>query len=107
MADALRTLGVTIHDIDNNIDSGWRVEPGHFGGGVIDTGLAGTVMRFVPPIAALAEGAITFDGDDYARERPMWALIDGLRQAGVVIDDSGRGRLPSPSAAPARYRAGR
>src|SRR6201996_3804314 len=90
MADALRTLGTTIPDITN----GWRVEPGRFGGGVVDTGLAGTVMRFVPPAAALADGAVTFDGDDYARERPMWALIDGLRQAGVVIEDSGRGRMP-------------
>ena len=60
MADALRTLGVTITDIAN----GWRVEPARFGGGVIDTGLAGTVMRFVPPVAALADGAVTFDGDD-------------------------------------------
>jgi 3-phosphoshikimate 1-carboxyvinyltransferase len=90
MADALRTLGVSITDIDN----GWHVEPSRFQGGVIDTGLAGTVMRFVPPVAALADGAVTFDGDDYARERPMWALIEGLRQAGAVIEDSGRGRMP-------------
>jgi 3-phosphoshikimate 1-carboxyvinyltransferase len=90
MADALRTLGVSITDLAN----GWRVEPRRFGGGVVDTGLAGTVMRFVPPVAALADGPVTFDGDDYARERPMWALIEGLRQAGVVLDDSGRGRMP-------------
>jgi 3-phosphoshikimate 1-carboxyvinyltransferase len=90
MADALRTLGATITDIEN----GWHVEPGRFGNGVIDTGLAGTVMRFVPPVAALANGGVTFDGDDYARERPMWALIDGMRQAGAVIEDAGRGRLP-------------
>ena len=90
MADALRTLGVRIVDIEN----GWRVEPARFGGGVIDTGLAGTVMRFVPPIAALADGVVTFDGDDQARDRPMWALIDGLRQAGAVVDDASRGRMP-------------
>jgi 3-phosphoshikimate 1-carboxyvinyltransferase len=90
MADALRTLGVRIVDIEN----GWRVEPARFGGGVIDTGLAGTVMRFVPPVAALADGVVTFDGDDQARDRPMWALIDGLRQAGAVVDDAGRGRMP-------------
>jgi 3-phosphoshikimate 1-carboxyvinyltransferase len=90
MADALRTLGVSITDLTN----GWQVKPARLSGGVVDTGLAGTVMRFVPPIAALAEGPVTFDGDDYARERPMWALIEGLRQAGVVLDDSGRGRMP-------------
>ncbi|HKC29277.1 MAG TPA: 3-phosphoshikimate 1-carboxyvinyltransferase, partial [Jatrophihabitans sp.] len=62
--------------------------------GTVDTGLAGTVMRFVPPLAGLADGAVTFDGDAYARERPMATLLDGLRQAGVDVDDAGRGGLP-------------
>jgi 3-phosphoshikimate 1-carboxyvinyltransferase len=90
MADALRTLGARIVDEGDT----WVVTPGALRGGVIDTGLAGTVMRFVPPIAALADGAVTFDGDEHARERPMATLLDGLRQAGVVVDDDGRGHLP-------------
>lgn len=90
MADALRELGITVGDEGD----AWRVVPGPMNGGVVDTGLAGTVMRFVPPIAALAHGAVTFDGDERARERPMWTLIEALRQAGVVIDDAGRGRMP-------------
>jgi 3-phosphoshikimate 1-carboxyvinyltransferase len=90
MAQALTNLGAEV--VDDGTD--WVVTPGALHGAVIDTGLAGTVMRFVPPVAALAEGAVTFDGDDYARERPMWTLIDGLRQAGATIDDAGRGRLP-------------
>jgi 3-phosphoshikimate 1-carboxyvinyltransferase len=90
MADALRTLGVEI--ADDGAD--WLVTPGPLHGGAVDTGLAGTVMRFVPPLAALAEGDVTFDGDAYARERPMATLLDGLRQAGVEVDDGGRGRLP-------------
>jgi 3-phosphoshikimate 1-carboxyvinyltransferase len=94
MADALRTLGVSIVDLENDPTHGWRVEPRRLTGGVIDTGLAGTVMRFVPPLATLADAPVTFDGDDYARERPMWALIDGLRQAGAVVDDAGRARMP-------------
>jgi 3-phosphoshikimate 1-carboxyvinyltransferase len=89
MVDALRTLGVSIDDGDT-----WAVLPGPFQGGVVETGLAGTVMRFVPPLAALADAPATFDGDDRARERPMWTLIEALRQAGVVVDDAGRGRLP-------------
>ena len=90
MADALRAVGASVTD-----DGGdWLVAPGPLHGGVIDTGLAGTVMRFMPPIAALADGPVTFDGDSYARERPMATLIDGLRQAGAVVDDDGRGRLP-------------
>jgi 3-phosphoshikimate 1-carboxyvinyltransferase len=90
MAQALVNLGARIEDDGPD----WIVTPGDLHGAVIDTGLAGTVMRFVPPVAALATGAVTFDGDDYARERPMWTLIDGLRQAGAQIDDAGRGRMP-------------
>lgn len=90
MADALRTLGA---DIDDD-GASWVVTPRPLRGGSVDTGLAGTVMRFVPPIAALADGAVTFDGDEYARERPMATLLDGLRQAGAVVDDGGRGSLP-------------
>jgi len=48
----------------------------------------------VPPVAALADDAVTFDGDEYSRERPMATLIDGLRQAGALVDDDGRGHLP-------------
>jgi 3-phosphoshikimate 1-carboxyvinyltransferase len=51
-------------------------------------------MRFVPPVAALASGVSHFDGDPEARRRPMAPLLDGLRQAGVEVDDGGRGRLP-------------
>jgi 3-phosphoshikimate 1-carboxyvinyltransferase len=90
MAAALRTLGVDVRDDGTD----WVITPGPLGGGTIDTGLAGTVMRFVPPIAALGVGDVFFDGDPYARERPMATLLDGLRQAGVTIDDDGRGRLP-------------
>lgn len=90
MVDALRALGV---DIAADGDD-WTVTPAPLHGADIDTGLAGTVMRFVPSVAALAEGDVHFDGDAYARERPMATLLDGLRQAGVEIDDGGRGRMP-------------
>ncbi|MDT4913483.1 MAG: 3-phosphoshikimate 1-carboxyvinyltransferase, partial [Pseudonocardiales bacterium] len=90
MADALRGLGVGV--TEDGAD--WIVTPGALRGGIVDTGLAGTVMRFVPPVAALADGPVIFDGDEYARVRPMATLIDGLRQAGVDVDDGGRGRMP-------------
>lgn len=90
MADALRALGVHIGSVGDD----WVVTPSMLRSAAVDTGLAGTVMRFVPPLAALADGPVTFDGDAYARERPMATLLDGLRQAGVEIDDGGRGRLP-------------
>jgi 3-phosphoshikimate 1-carboxyvinyltransferase len=90
MVDALRALGIGIDDDGDD----WRVRPGPMHDAVVATGLAGTVMRFVPALAGLAHGPVTFDGDERARERPMWALIDGLRQAGVVVEDAGRERLP-------------
>lgn len=60
----------------------------------IDCGLAGTVMRFVPPIAAMAMGPVGFDGDPHARQRPMRAIIEALRQLGVDVADDGRGGMP-------------
>ncbi len=90
MAAALRALGVDVADDGPD----WVVTPAPLHGADIDTGLAGTVMRFVPPVAALATGTVRFDGDAYARERPMTTLLDGLRQAGADIADGGRGRLP-------------
>ena len=90
MAGALRALGIGV-DEDG---ADWVVTPGPLRGGTVDTGLAGTVMRFVPPLAALADGSVTFDGDEYARERPMATLLDGLRQLGVEVDDEGRNRMP-------------
>ncbi len=90
MAAALRSLGVDLQDDGTD----WMVRPAALHGGSVDCGLAGTVMRFVPPLAALAVGDSHFDGDPAARTRPMSTLIDGLRQAGAVISDRGRGVLP-------------
>ena len=91
MADSLRALGAHVTDDGAH----WRVAPGRpAGGGRIDCGLAGTVMRFVPPVAALAPGDVVFDGDREARVRPMRPVLDGLRALGVMVDDEGRGTLP-------------
>ena len=90
MADALRALGVGV----DAASADWTIDPQALHGGRVDTGLAGTVMRFVPPIATLAEGDVHFDGDAYARTRPMSTLLDGLRQAGAEVDDGGRGLMP-------------
>ncbi len=73
----------------------WTVTPGWRSGRVrVDVGNAGTVLRFVPPAAALAAADVEFDGDPRARERPVSELLAGLRQAGVEISDDGRGALP-------------
>jgi 3-phosphoshikimate 1-carboxyvinyltransferase len=91
MADALRTLGATI----DRAPDAWRVTPGVLRGGAeIHAGLAGTVMRFIPPVAALADGPVTIDGDAHARKRPMRTTIDALRALGVTVDDDDCGSLP-------------
>ena len=97
MAQALRSLGAHIEDIDgDDADSqDWLVEPGPVrGGSSVDCGLAGTVMRFLPPVAALADGPVRFDGDPHARKRPMGAGIEAVRALGVQVEDEGRGALP-------------
>ncbi|WP_432571804.1 3-phosphoshikimate 1-carboxyvinyltransferase [Kineococcus sp. SYSU DK005] len=100
MAQGLRALGARITAGGDPgaeaLEAGdWLVHPGPVtGGGRVDCGLAGTVMRFLPPVAALAERPVEFDGDPRARERPMGAVLDGLRQLGAVVEDGGRGLLP-------------
>jgi len=73
----------------------WVVMPEELRGPArIDCGLAGTVMRFLPPVAALADGPVEFDGDPRARERPIGPLVEALRDLGVPVEDGGRGALP-------------
>ena len=61
----------------------------------IECGLAGTVMRFVPALAALLPGEFAFDGDPHARQRPMSPVLEGLRQLGVQVDcEQGENALP-------------
>ncbi|SDF40319.1 3-phosphoshikimate 1-carboxyvinyltransferase [Blastococcus aurantiacus] len=92
MAGALRALGVGIEDVEGG---DWLVAPGALRGPVtVDAGLAGTVLRFLPPLAALADGPVTVDGDPRLHDRPNAGLIDGLRGLGVRVDDGGRGRAP-------------
>ncbi|GAA4411556.1 3-phosphoshikimate 1-carboxyvinyltransferase [Fodinibacter luteus] len=92
MAQALRTLGAVVDDVE---DGDWLVTPGRLvGGGEVDCGLAGNVMRFVPPVAGLADGPVRFDGDPHARRRPMAPVLEALRTLGVEVDDADRGGLP-------------
>lgn len=84
MIAGLRALGV---EIQEEADPGdLLVIPGVLGGGIdIDCGLAGTVMRFLPPVAALADGPVRFDGDEGARARPMEPVLTALTGLGVRV----------------------
>ncbi|MCQ4121432.1 3-phosphoshikimate 1-carboxyvinyltransferase [Rhodococcus tibetensis] len=84
MIDALRTLGTTIEAQGDATTL--RVTPGPLRGGSVECGLAGTVMRFLPPVAALASGTVRFDGDEQARTRPLGTILDALRGLGADID---------------------
>jgi 3-phosphoshikimate 1-carboxyvinyltransferase len=73
----------------------WAVTPGPFDrDAAVDCGLAGTVMRFVPPVAGLSSGAVAFDGDPHMRQRPVGEVLTALTALGVEVDDEGRGALP-------------
>jgi 3-phosphoshikimate 1-carboxyvinyltransferase len=90
---ALNALGSTIHERGTDVD----VHPGAPAAGAavrVDVGNAGTVMRFLPAVAALTPADVAFDGDPRARERPVGALLSALRALGVSIEDDGRGALP-------------
>ncbi|WP_026424475.1 3-phosphoshikimate 1-carboxyvinyltransferase [Actinokineospora inagensis] len=84
MLGALRALGVRADMDGATITIG--AHDGFRGPAEIDCGLAGTVMRFVPPAAVLADGEIRFDGDPRARERPMGTVLDALRSLGAVVE---------------------
>lgn len=104
MADALAALGATIE----KSPTAWRITPGELHGNTqLHAGLAGTVMRFIPPVAALADGPVTIDGDEHARKRPMRTTIDSLRALGVEVEDDGRGGLPFTIHGIGRVRGGR
>ncbi len=91
MATALQSLGTTVEATGSD----WLVTPGSWTRDAdVDCGLAGTVMRFVPPAAALSSGAINFDGDPHMRTRPVNAMLTALRTLGANIDDGLRGGLP-------------
>lgn len=96
MAQGLRSLGIGITETtDTNGDENWLVTPGPlFGPTSIDVGNAGTVMRFLPPLAALARGLINFDGDPRSHERPLGPVISALEALGVSIDHKNRFALP-------------
>jgi len=87
MIEALRTLGLHVDGGGSDLMVSGRIEPGP--DARVDCGLAGTVLRFVPPLAALSGAPVTFDGDEQARARPIAPLLDALRVLGVPVDGTG------------------
>jgi 3-phosphoshikimate 1-carboxyvinyltransferase len=101
MAAALTALGSTV----DTSGAHWVVEPGRFDrDAVVDCGLAGTVMRFVPPVAGLSSGRVDFDGDAHMRNRPVGEVLTALRSLGVPVSDGDR--LPFSVAGTGSVRGG-
>ena len=104
MVAGLKALGVGIShsnrqvldkQVSNEAGAIWEITPAPlFGPAAIDVGNAGTVMRFMLPVAALATGLIHFDGDPRSHERPVGPLIKALEDLGVTIDHKNRYSLP-------------
>jgi 3-phosphoshikimate 1-carboxyvinyltransferase len=87
MAAALSGLGAEVDTSGPH----WAVEPGAFDrDAFVDCGLAGTVMRFVPPIAGLSTGRVEFDGDPHMRNRPVGEVLSALRALGVTVSEGDR-----------------
>ena len=95
MVAGLKAMGVGITDEQVGNDPAWRVTPSKLQGPAkVDVGNAGTVMRFLPPLSALAEGDISFDGDPRSYERPLGPVIAALEELGIEIEHDGRYSLP-------------
>ena len=99
MVAGLKALGIGIEEttavVDGNEELQWIITPAPMRGGArVDVGNAGTVMRFLPPLAALATGEVIFDGDPRSYERPLGPVIKALEELGVSIDHDNRYSLP-------------
>ncbi|WP_115726994.1 3-phosphoshikimate 1-carboxyvinyltransferase [Actinomyces culturomici] len=99
---ALRAFGARI-DVEGTTARVAPLDPARIPGGAVDCGLAGTVMRFLPPLAALSSSPIRFDGDEAARVRPLSPLLDALSLLGARIEYEGEfGFLPFTITGPLR-----
>ena len=95
MVKGLQSLGCKIEQIKTDQGFDYQVIPGKLTGPTqIDVGNAGTVMRFLPPIAALATGLIHFDGDERSHQRPIGPVLGALEQLGVSVEHNNKYKLP-------------
>ena len=95
MVKGLQSLGCKIEELQTPEAFDYQITPAKLLGPTqIDVGNAGTVMRFLPPIAALANGLIHFDGDARSHERPLAPVITALEQLGISIEHGNKYRLP-------------
>jgi 3-phosphoshikimate 1-carboxyvinyltransferase len=108
-AAALRAMGTEVADDADETPASWRVTAGQPPAGArvsVDLGNAGTVMRFLPAVAALTSAEVYFDGDERIRQRPIGPILAALRELGTSIEDGGRGAAPFTVLGQGRVRGG-
>jgi 3-phosphoshikimate 1-carboxyvinyltransferase len=95
MVAGLKAMGVGVTEETVGNDPAWKITPAKLQGPAkVDVGNAGTVMRFLPPLSALAQGDVSFDGDPRSYERPLGPVIAALEELGIEIEHDGRYCLP-------------
>jgi len=95
MVKGLQSLGCKIEQLKTNQGFDYQVTPNTLNGPAqIDVGNAGTVMRFLPPVAALANGLIHFDGDERSHQRPIAPVLSALEQLGISVEHNNQYKLP-------------
>ncbi|WP_027231918.1 3-phosphoshikimate 1-carboxyvinyltransferase [Phyllobacterium sp. UNC302MFCol5.2] len=85
MSAAMRDMGVMVSEPDETsfalTSSGRLSSPAV----PLFLGNAGTATRFITAAAAVVDGTVIVDGDDYMRLRPIEPLVVALRAAGIDI----------------------
>ncbi|MEW6509459.1 MAG: 3-phosphoshikimate 1-carboxyvinyltransferase [Bacteroidota bacterium] len=85
LANALNQLGVLARKVPEGINvqgTGGRLFAPKF---PIPVGNAGTTLRFLLSLAALAEGTTVLEGSPRMAERPNEGLIEALRNQGIAV----------------------
>lgn len=86
MKKALLALGAKIELKESDAKQSLHITPpAKLSTCTIDCGLSGTVMRFLPAVAALGTTEIHFIGDKAAQKRPMQPLLDALESLGAQV----------------------
>lgn len=110
MIEALQQLGVGIEEVESDGEFGpdLLITPAPLRGGItVNCGQAGTVMRFIAPLAGLADDDVEITADENSLHRPMGPIITALRDLGVDVDDEGTWSLPFTVRGRGRVRGGR
>jgi 3-phosphoshikimate 1-carboxyvinyltransferase len=86
MANGLNQLGVLVRKLDDSLivaGTGGRLYAPRF---PIPVGNAGTTLRFLLSLAAVAQGDVVFEAHQRMAERPISDLVEGLRSLGTHVD---------------------